>query len=165
MSKKPLETTDSHLTPIGAFELLDDDKDRLYVDMAVNGYTYKHIAVKSKMTHETVKHWFDRSGRLHEAYKQRLKEHRAEYSKQFKLIDRMLKELSVDAVLKLGEAVKSSGVWPTHIMAAKDILSRAGFDPVDKTEGSMTVKTDAAMVQAAKDLQEYVATITKTNKD
>lgn len=127
------------------FDVLDDS-DKLYVDMAVHGYTHLHIAKKAKREYSTVRNWFARGGRLHDAYKFKLKEHRKEYAAKFKQIDALIKEGAVDAVLKLIEAVKASGTWPGTIMAARDLLSRAGFDPVEKTEGSMTHKTDAEAI-------------------
>ncbi|HSX09135.1 MAG TPA: hypothetical protein VLF93_03215 [Candidatus Saccharimonadales bacterium] len=149
MAAKLPKSTNINRPIYNAFDSLEDDKDKLYVDMAVHGYSYRSIAFKAKREHQTVKSWFTRNGRLYEAYKYRMKEHREEYAKQFKRIDQLVKDGAVDAVLKLNEAVRAKGAWPSQITAAKDLLSRAGFDYVQKIDTSITHKTDSAIVEAA----------------
>jgi|SRR5579885_1112590 len=141
-----------------AFEALDET-DRLYVEMKVQGYPMTHIAKKAKRAHRTVREWFAKGGRLYDAYKLREKEHRQEYKKSFASIDKLIKEGAVDAVLKLLEAVRASGVWPTHIMAANSLLDRAGFKPSDQINATVTQKTDGAIVEKITKIDEQLTAL------
>ncbi len=151
-SKKDIKPKATESNPYDKLSL----KEKTIVDMAVYGYTYPKIAKATKKSHQTIKDYFYKGGRLHTAYQWRLKEYRAEYEQRFKEIDKMIQDGAVDAIGKLLEAVKQSGTWPTTILAAKDLLDRAGFTPTQKFTGDITQKTDEKAVQALDKLAEYV---------
>src|SRR5579859_5096789 len=151
MENKQIVTNDD--TRLNCYEALDE-LDQIYVDMRVEGYLCSHISKKAKVKHGTVRNWFMTGGRLHEAYKLRLVAHRKEMRKAFKEIDKIIKDGAVHAALKELEAVKASGTWPGTMMAAKDLLSRAGFDAPEKIDALLTHKTDSAVVEAARKLLE-----------
>ncbi len=151
--QKPTETYTSNI-----YETLGEN-DRLYVDMRVQGYLCSQIAVTAKRRHVTVREWFAKRGRLYEAYQVRQAEHRQEYRKAFKEVDRLIKEGAVNAVLKLLEAVKSEGMWPAQIMAANSLLDRAGFKASETINATVTQKTDGAIVKEFKKIDEQLTAL------
>lgn len=164
MAKHLPKSTQINRHIYNAFDSLEDERDKLYVEMAVYGYPYRTIALKARREHQTVKKWFMKGGRLHNAYKYRIKEHRAEFEKHFKQVKELLKYAAVDAALKLGEAVREEGLRYSNILAAKTLLTLAGFDHIKKIDSNVTVKTDPAAAEAAKKLQDFVADLEKKSK-
>lgn len=118
-------------TDVNPYEKLDEN-DKLAVDMAVENVPYKFIAQRFKREHQTIKKWFMKDGRLYEAFIYQKKELRKEYRKFFKQIDQQIKDAAVEGIVTLRNAVKKQNM--TGVVAARDILDRAGFKPKDKVE-------------------------------
>jgi hypothetical protein len=152
--QKPTDT----YTPPNIYDDLDEN-DRLYVDMRVQGFLCSQIATAAKRQHITVREWFAKDGRLYSAYQLRKAEHRREYSKALKDIDRMVKEGAVDAILKLLEAVRSPGTYPSQIQAARDLLDRAGFQATQKVDAKVTSQLDPKQKDALDRLESYVQSL------
>ena len=159
MATKDKKSTKVNKLSKNSYEGLDD-LDKLYVDMRVQGYMYTAISSKSKVAYQTVRKWF-MTGRLNEIYLKRLKEHRKEYADKFAQIDSMLKEGAVDAALKMLEAVRSSGTWPSTIMASRDLLDRVGFAATQRID--LTQKNDGKVLESAKKLDEHIRKLIKDN--
>lgn len=129
MADKPNETNQNQ----NPYDLLTEE-DQTAVDMAVLNYSYGDIAKVMKRARATVKTWFYKGGRLYDAFKYMKKERRKEYAKKFKEIDEQLQQGAVDAAITIIEVSKRKSM--TGVVAAKDVLDRAGFKPKEKVEHS-----------------------------
>jgi len=87
----------------------------------------RDIATELKTKEKTVRNWFAHGGLCYEAYKQKKTERKKERNNLFKEIDERLKDIAVDAVIVLENAVRK-GNWK----AAVKVLEMAGFEPVHK---------------------------------
>ncbi len=162
MENQP-KPTNTDLLP-NAYELLEEN-DQLYVDMRVQGFMCSKIAIAAKRQHSTVKEWFAKEGRLYRAYQLKKAEHRYEYNKTLKDMDRLVKEGAVDAILKLLEAVRSPGISRPQIQAATDLLDRAGFQSVQKVETNLSYDLSPDQKVALDKLQAYVESLPLTVPD
>jgi transposase len=97
------------------------------VDLKLNGMKNRDIAAELKVKEKTVRNWFAHGGLCYDAYKQLKRERRKEKNNLFKEIDERLKDIAVDAVIVLENAVRK-GNWK----AAVKVLEMAGFEPVHK---------------------------------
>ena len=156
MSKRLKKTKDDETPSSNPYDALESELDKVMVDMRVEGYPMTLIATKAKLKHQTVKDLFMNGGRLHDAWKYRARETAKEFRKQFAEIDKIIKHGAVLAALKEIEAVQTKGTWPGTMMAAKDLLSRAGFDATSKVTADVTHKTDTNIVESIKTLDDII---------
>lgn len=111
-----------------------NEKDKLAVDMAVANIPYKDISKEFGWNYDYVRAMFATGGRLHEAYLEALAAKREAYKEEFKKINDYIKEGAVDAIYTLMQAAKYSNM--VGVMAARDLLDRAGFKPEERIDNA-----------------------------
>jgi hypothetical protein len=104
-------------------------RDKLAVELRLEGYRYKFIAAKCKVVEDVARAWFAKGGRLHDAYEYMAEERLKEYTTFFSEINERLKEIAVDAVVTLGKNTRKG-----QTKAASDVLDRVGFKATNKLE-------------------------------
>lgn len=109
-----------------------ETKYQIAIDMRLENVPAKYIAQKLKVTVGYVYALFTKGGKLYDAWKFEEKRRHKEYKKYFNSIDNQIRDAAVEAVNLLREAIKRNDM--KGVIAAKDILDRAGFKPTDKFE-------------------------------
>lgn len=130
-------------TKIDLLESLNSD-DLLAVDLAAQCHSYREIAEALKVKPNTVKQWFRKKGRLYEALKQAKKERREEYEQMFAEVNDFIRESALEAVRTLRAALKKNNM--VGVMAAKDILDRAGFKAKEEPDDLPPTKVNTTIV-------------------
>lgn len=99
------------------------------------GKTYKEIAQELKVGHHRVRVWFATGGVLHQRYETFAIEARSVVKDlQLKSVTELIQEEAPNSLKTIVSIRDKKDVNPaTRFIAAKDLLDRAGYAPVQKT--------------------------------
>lgn len=115
------------------------------IELRLNAVKYKEIAEELKVKEITVRLWFAKGGICHDVFENMKKERTKEREDLFNQIDKKLKDIAVDAVVVLENAVRK-GNWKAAVKA----LEMAGFEPVHKV-ADVTEDEKAKTLEVLKD--------------
>lgn len=114
--------------------------------MRFNGKTYEEIAQAVSRKPNAIRKWFSINGSLHERYEVFKKEAlELVPGLEIKSVMDTIKDAAPKAARKMAKLVNKKGVHPSlQIIAAKDILDRAGYAPVQKNANVHVVEEMSA---------------------
>lgn len=124
--QKTYKNIHKHTNTFKKFEQLSPTHQKA-IELRLNAVKYKDIAQELNMKEITVRLWFSKGGICHDVFENMKKERMKEREDLFKQIDKRLKDIAVDAVIVLENAVRK-GNWKAAVKA----LEMAGFEPVHK---------------------------------
>lgn len=133
-----------HTNPFKRFEELSPIHQKA-IELRLNSVKYKDIARELNVKEITVRLWFSKGGICHDVFESMKRERMREREDLFKQIDKRLKDIAVDAVIVLENAVRK-GNWK----AAVKTLEMAGFEPVHKV-ADVTEDEKAKTLEILKD--------------
>ena len=110
------------------------DKEKLAVELALVNMPYALIALRMKRKHQTIKDWFAKGGKLHDAYVYMKREVLKEFKRKRKEIDKQIQDGAVEAIAGLRIDARRTGLIGN--ITRRDILDRAGFKATDKIKHS-----------------------------
>jgi hypothetical protein len=110
------------------------DKEKLAVELALVNMPYSLIAIRMKRKHQTIKDWFAKGGKLHDAYVYMKRETLKEFKRKRKEIDKQIQDGAVEAIAGLRVDARRTGLIGN--ITRRDILDRAGFKATDKIKHS-----------------------------
>jgi len=91
---------------------LDNPKYQLAIELRLLGFTYAQIASNPQvgLKENTIRTWFVKEGVCYFPYKRLQKERQNEYKQIFDKLHLQMREMAIDAVRVLGEAVKKGNL-------------------------------------------------------
>ena len=110
------------------------DKEKLAVELALINMPYAMIALRMKRTHQTVKEWFCKGGKLYDAYTYMRRETLKEFKRKRKEVEKQMQDGAVEAVAGLRIDARRTGLIGN--ISRRDILDRAGFKATEKFKHS-----------------------------